>query len=288
MKKLILCFLVLATLDLAAQEPQGMSYQGAIASETGGPLANQTIALRLSVYSLVTGTVDYIEEQTVDTDAYGTFSVVVGKGNATLGVYENIAWEDDTEGFKSLLVEVDADGGSNYEVLQDAQLLTVPFALYAPEARSGPIGPSGPDSNQTPVPGPQGFPGPMGPVGPPGPPGPPGQVGTGIGTGTIGPTGPTGPPNGPTGPTGAPGPNGINGAPGAVGPTGPTGPAGPIGSPPAQGPTGPAGFSMWGNVGDNVSLDSGGIYIVDSSGACWLLEANMSGAPTVTSIVCPN
>lgn len=279
---------MLWAIDSMAQEPQGISYQGAVSAADGSALANETISLRLSIYSTDTEADVYVEQQSVDTDAYGTFSAVIGQGSSILGTYDNIDWTDNADGFKALRVEVDVDDSGNFELLQGAQLLSVPFALYAPEALAGPVGPRGPDGVDDPD-GPTGLMGPTGPAGPPGPTGNPGAPGSA--NGTPGPTGPTGAPGPPNGPTGPPGSNGMPGPAGPVGPTGPQGPTGPA-YPPIicpDGPTGPAGFSPWESQSSNVAAISnvGGIVISDANGNCWLVEATAAGTLSTTATTCP-
>jgi len=79
---------MLAAIDLSAQEPQGINYQGAVADADGTALANATIQLRLTVYALGTFTDLYVEDQTVQTDNYGTFDIVIGQGAAQGATYK--------------------------------------------------------------------------------------------------------------------------------------------------------------------------------------------------------
>lgn len=282
MKKLLICFLVLFALDSAAQEPQGIHYQGAVTAADGSPLANQNITLRLTISSAETDL--YVEEQSLQTDAFGTFSVVVGQGSPLQSTYQEIDWTNEQYGLhKSLRVEVDSDGSGNFEILQNAKFLSVPYALYAPEALSGPIGPMGAPG----LPGSSGLNGPDGPVGSTGPAGEPGDPGIpGYPDGTVGPTGPTGPtgpPNGPTGPTGPTGPVGANGA---TGPTGPIGPMGPSPAPCPAGPPGLAGSSPWSSLQDNVVFSNGGLIVQDADGNCWIVSVSNIGMVTSTPTSC--
>jgi hypothetical protein len=117
-----------------------------------------------------------------------------------------------------------------------AQLLSVPYALYAETSGTpGPTGPQGP-IGLTGATGPQGIQGLTGATGSQGP------------IGLTGLTGPTGP-QGLTGATGAQGPIGLTGLTGATGPqgiqglTGATGSQGPIGLTGATGPQGIQGLT---------------------------------------------
>ncbi len=289
MKKFLIFFLLLSALDAMAQVPEGINYQGAVSADDGTALVNANLDMRFTIYALGTGSDLYVETQMVATDAFGTFAAVVGQGTPVLGTYAAIDWTDNTDGFKALRVEADNNSDGNYTVLQDAQLLSVPFALYAPEAFSGPIGPAGAPGATGPngLPGINGAPGPQGMQGPTGPTGPAG-VWDGISTGPAGPPGPTGTvgPNS-VGPTGAQGPTGIIGAPGAQGPTGPPGPAGPQAAPCPNGPQGPVGSSFWASNGPNVVSTLSGILIKDEFGVCWAVGVNTDGTISTTTQPCP-
>ena len=215
---LLLCMMSFSAQNIHAQAMKSINYQ-AVARDAGGlALANKTIGVRLAIRSgSSTGTVQYAETQVVTTNAYGLYTLKIGKGSILAGSFSAIPWAN---GNQWLEIEVDVNGGSNYLPAGASELLTVPYALYAETSGSG--GGQG-------VTGPTGLQGATGSAGPAGPQGPAGLDGM---NGVNGLNGLNGQP-GPTGPTGTPGNNGI-GIQGATGPTGATGSAG---------PTGPAGFS---------------------------------------------
>jgi hypothetical protein len=263
MKKLIIIFQLVALIMITglgakAQTPQKFNYQGIARNSTGAPIAGQAIGLRISILEgSATGTVEYSEAHNVTTNTYGLYNVSIGGGTAVSGTMAAIDW---STGNKYVKVEIDPAGGNSYTDLGAAQLLSVPYALYAQTGGGtpGPQGPAGPagangangidgdDGAQGPA-GPAGAMGATGPAGAQGLQGPAGVAGT---TGTTGATGPAGPqglqgPAGTTGVAGATGPTGLQGVPGTpgvAGPIGPQGPAGPAGGPVGpQGPAGPAG-----------------------------------------------
>jgi|GEM_PF-1230513 len=301
MKKLLICFLVFAALILHAQEPQGMLYQGLVVDSDGTALAdtsvNVGIVLTSFSHDFTMGPTFYSEQHlSVQTDVFGNFSVVIGQGENITGsyfddTYADIDWAsstnlpaDNSNTFRQLSVAVNLAIGEQAILIESIEILSVPFALYAPSAESGPPGPQG----ATGIDGPAGADGPIGQFGSIGPSGATGPTGpAGIDLGIIGPTGPEGmqgPPNGPTGPQGAPG------LPGSVGPTGPPGPVGPTGANAAQcppGATGEAGSSPWSANGDNVAFANGGLLILDDNGQCWIVEAQSSGTLTTTQTTCP-
>lgn len=212
---LLLTLLIVA--NIAAQAPHKFNYQ-AIARNAGGQvLANQNISVRFTIRDISpTGPILYQEKQLFTTNNMGLFSGLIGNGTILSGDFEAINWGINS---KYLQVEYDPEGGNNYLVVGNQQLVSVAYALYAERAGNGGGGSTG-------ATGPAGANGNTGATGPTGASGATGHTGiagnTGA-TGAVGNTGATGN-TGPTGPTGAAGQGG-----GATGPTGPTGAVGPTG-----------------------------------------------------------
>ena len=176
-----------------AQVPQSMNYQAVARNSSGNLLTNQLVGLRLSVLAgSATGTVSYEETQTATTNQFGLFTIAIGTGTPVTGTFSAINW---STGQYWLKVELDATGGSSYVSIGTAQLLSVPYALYAANAgTSGVTGATGP-TGAAGVTGPQGLAGVTGPTGAAGStgvPGPQGVAGATGATGAIGATGPTG------------------------------------------------------------------------------------------------
>jgi uncharacterized protein (TIGR02145 family) len=78
---------------------------------------------------LPTGSTLYTETQAASTDASGQFSIFLGGGTATAGTFANIPWANGNDKF--LKVEMDAQGGSNYQAMGTTQLVSVPYAMAA-------------------------------------------------------------------------------------------------------------------------------------------------------------
>jgi hypothetical protein len=220
------------SLSALAQAPQAFNYQGIARNVDGNIIAQQKVSLRFTVHNVTAaGAVVYQEVHKVETNAFGHFYVMIGKGQPVGSAFNTVNWGN---GDKHLQTEIDVAGGSSYIDMGATQLLSVPYALYA--ANPGPPGPQGPQGNPGPQ-GPQGIQGAVGPVGAAGPQGAQGNVGPQGVPGLPGAVGPAGP-AGPQGAQGNVGLQGIPGLPGAVGPAGPVGPVGAIGP---VGPVGPAG-----------------------------------------------
>ncbi len=263
----------LFTLTVAAQAPQSFNYQAVARNASGSVLQNQNVGLRFTIRDgSATGTIVYQETQNKTTNQFGLFSAEVGNGTAVTGNFTGINWGS---GAKYLQVEFDAAGGSNYTDMGAAQLLSVPYALYANQANTGgaqgPTGPTGPQGIQGPA-GSQGAQGPQGLQGPTGPTGPQGSGGGA--TGATGPTGPTGPQGAGGGATGATGPTGASGAKGATGSTGATGATGAG----VTGPTGPTGATGAGGGATGATGPTGASGAKGATGATGPTGVGATGA----------
>jgi hypothetical protein len=178
---------------LYAQTPQSFSYQTVIRDANWNVLANQSVAIQISIIEdAPNGLVVYKEKHSSTTSQIGLVNLAVGEGIILSGDFTTIDWGSHSY---FIQVAVDVSGGSNYLVMGSTQLRSVPYALYAETS---------------------GNPGPQGPIGLTGPQGPAGNDGVDGVDGAVGATGPQGPA----------GNDGVDGIDGAVGATGPQGPAG--------------------------------------------------------------
>lgn len=127
--------MLLCTLSVAAQPPQAFNYQGVARDGSGSPLAERNISLRLSILQgAFPGSVVYQETHYVLTNKSGVFSTEVGHGDEQFGVLEDVDWGVDNH---YIQIEMDPDGGANFTLLGKAQLLSVPYALYAGKSTGG-------------------------------------------------------------------------------------------------------------------------------------------------------
>jgi uncharacterized protein (TIGR02145 family) len=134
--KSLFTLLLAALAFVATAQPQKIHYQGVAVGANGKPIKNSIVGLRLSVLdSLPTGTTLYTETQTASTDAAGQFSIFLGGGTATAGTFANLPWANGNDKF--LKVEMDAQGGSNYQPMGTTQLVSVPYAMAAGSLKEG-------------------------------------------------------------------------------------------------------------------------------------------------------
>lgn len=244
MKLIFNTILLLFVVQLGlSQVPGAFSYQGIARAASGETIKNATLGLKISIIENdMDAPVVYEELAETSTTSLGHFSVQVGRGMPVIGQFSDVNWMAEAH---FLRLELDPNGGNDYQILFTAPLTAVPYAFVVNESSNTPEGRRGPQGDHgNPGPqGPQGAQGPTGPIGARGPQGPPGGPGP---TGAQGPTGNTGP-EGDQGEQGLPGPNGVDGpigpqgAKGAQGPKGIQGEKGPQGPQGEEGPRGPKG-----------------------------------------------
>lgn len=147
MKHRILLLPALLFSAIIFAQPQGINYQGVARDSVGHALINQVIGIRLSILdSSNTGQAVYVETHSVTTNASGLFNLSIGMGSVLSGAFANIAWGS---GEKWLKVEMDAGGGSNYQLIGITQFLSVPFSMYSGKAGSLDMNQSTPDNIKT-------------------------------------------------------------------------------------------------------------------------------------------
>jgi hypothetical protein len=137
MKKLLLIAGIISSFLAYGQVPNQINYQGVARNSVGNVLPNRKIAIRLSIHDdSPAGTVLYKETRTITTNNFGLFNVAIGSTGAdnTSGTVGAIDW---STGAKFIQVEIDPDGSSNFINMGAAQLLSVPYALYAGRSSTG-------------------------------------------------------------------------------------------------------------------------------------------------------
>ena len=146
MKKLILFVLLLfITVNITAQT-DGLSYQAVIINPTtqeipgvnssGNTYPNKSLSVRFTISN--SSGVEYQEEQTTSTDAYGMINLTIGQGSYLRVPFTDINWDGAQ---KELKVEINLDG--DYKVLSSQPLLYVPYAFHRDLTASGKLSVAG-------------------------------------------------------------------------------------------------------------------------------------------------
>jgi hypothetical protein len=137
MKRLLVISVIFlcSTFISLAQTPQKFNYQAVARDNTGAIIKNQNISLRISIRSGSTsGVNEYVETFSVTTNDFGLMNLEIGGGTPVIGNMVNIDWGKTTY---FIAVEMDASGGTNYQLMGVSQLLSVPYALYAEKSGGG-------------------------------------------------------------------------------------------------------------------------------------------------------
>jgi len=112
--------------------PQAFSFKATIQGTNGQTVVDKMIRLRISILQDdMNGFPVYSEFFTPTTDHYSQVNVEIGRGNVLSGIFSSIDWSAHKYFLK---IEVDAKGGTSYQLLTSTQLLSVPYALYAGNA----------------------------------------------------------------------------------------------------------------------------------------------------------
>ena len=132
MKKYIVLTLViiLSSLQLDAQSPQGFNYQATVRNNAGELLVNQNANFQFTiVQGSPTGTSLYVESHTTQSDDLGQVVLRVGQGSTLSGDFSQIDWS-----LGSYYLAIELDTGNGYVSMGTTQFLSVPYALYADTA----------------------------------------------------------------------------------------------------------------------------------------------------------
>lgn len=133
---LLFNFPFLAFNTLMAQAPQGFTYQAVVRDNSGNPVANSQVSVRIElVQGSANGTVQYAESHSPMTDGAGLFTIVIGQGVPLVNCLfaDCVDW---TAGPWFLTSRIDPAGGNSYSLVTTQQLMSVPYALYAANAGS--------------------------------------------------------------------------------------------------------------------------------------------------------
>ena len=127
MKKYIVLTLViiLSSVQLTAQSPQGFNYQATVINSAGELMVNENVNFQFTiVQGSPSGTSLYVETHTTQSDDLGQVVLRVGQGSTVSGNFSQIDWSSG-----SYYLAIELDTGSGYVSMGTTQLLSVPYAL---------------------------------------------------------------------------------------------------------------------------------------------------------------
>jgi len=129
MKTLLTLTVIFTYFAAVCQAPEGLNYQAVVRNTTGAALPNQAISVKFNIHHLTTtGTIVYAETQSTTTNQFGMVNLIIGQGAVLTGQLDSINW---ASGPFYCEVLIDLTGGGNYQSMGIAQLMSVPYALFA-------------------------------------------------------------------------------------------------------------------------------------------------------------
>jgi hypothetical protein len=140
----LLIFLLLGSTSFGQNVPLGIFYQAVARDNSGKELVNKNIDVKFSIISgNPLGTVVYQELYSdITTSKFGVFSLIIGHGTPTGGLYNDLSQIRWNQAYHYLKVEVKFD--NDFIDMGTMQFLAVPYALYAQKSlEPGPQGPKG-------------------------------------------------------------------------------------------------------------------------------------------------
>lgn len=133
MKRLTFLLYALVAIFVAGHAqviPKGMSYQAVARNLKGEILPNQTISLKIHLFSNedLWRTNYYSERHEVTTNAQGLFNVIIGEGNKEQGEFGLVPWSSQNIWLE---VAVKDKESAEFASVSNNKLLAVPYALHA-------------------------------------------------------------------------------------------------------------------------------------------------------------
>jgi hypothetical protein len=131
----ILLLLLYTNLN-TAQSPEAFKYQAVARDAAGQVLSNQPISFQMSILQGNTSGINvYTETHTTNTNDFGLVNLEIGNGIFMSGNFSDIDW-----GMNSYYVQIEMDenGGNNFQIMGVSQLLSVPYAIHAKTAENVP------------------------------------------------------------------------------------------------------------------------------------------------------
>ena len=127
-----LCFNITNTF---AQAPQSFSYQAIVRDASNIAITNQNVGIKILILeSSQSGNVVYSESHNVITSPLGLVNLKIGDGSTLSGDFSTVSWGSSNHYVR---IELDENGGTNYQLMGTSQLLSVPYALYSESSGSG-------------------------------------------------------------------------------------------------------------------------------------------------------
>ncbi|MCF8371933.1 MAG: hypothetical protein K9H64_09940 [Bacteroidales bacterium] len=132
MKKIFLFLFVVLSFAAVGQVPNTIKYQAVVRDYAGDVQADKIVSFRISILADdPNGANLYTETQQLATNPFGVANLNIGGGQQVSGNFTTIDWSTSVFFVK---IELDLNGGSNFQFMGTSQLMTVPLSFYSKEA----------------------------------------------------------------------------------------------------------------------------------------------------------
>lgn len=132
MKNSILVILILISFVTTWSQsiPRGMNYQAIARNTNGQILAQENLNIKIYLFSQEYGRRAnyYIETHTIQTNALGLFTVIIGEGILQEGEFDRIPWNKENIWLE---VAVKNKNQTSFSTVSNSQLMAVPYAIHA-------------------------------------------------------------------------------------------------------------------------------------------------------------
>ncbi len=122
-------FCLLPSALIYSQVPLGFNYQAVVRDAQNTVISGRDVSLQISILKgSENGLPVYVETHQETTNSFGLITLEIGNGTMISGNLPAIDWSAD---FYFMKIELDAEGGTDYEHMGTSKLLSVPYALNA-------------------------------------------------------------------------------------------------------------------------------------------------------------
>lgn len=133
-RNIIMLLFICLNLSILAQSPSFFNYQAVVRDNSGNPIVNQLVNVKLHIiFQSSTGSILYSEQHNQTTNSYGLLQLTAGLGSPLYGNFSSIDW---SAGIYFLKVEISTNGGVSYVDMGTNQLLSVPYSNFSQLAQS--------------------------------------------------------------------------------------------------------------------------------------------------------
>ncbi|MBN2681991.1 MAG: hypothetical protein JXR58_05750 [Bacteroidales bacterium] len=129
MRRILFLAVFFISTAILAQENK-FNYQAVVRNTAGEIMPDQNVSFRINILQgNIAGPIVFQEEHTgITTNNFGLVQFQIGNGTNITGSIESLMWNDNDY---FVQIELDENGGTNYQIMGTSQLVYVPLAVYS-------------------------------------------------------------------------------------------------------------------------------------------------------------